>query len=1027
MKRTSLKLSNEAVFRLAVQSALFAGLSAAAGTAFAQAPATPSPATTPSGDTTELETIEVTGTRIVAPGIVSASPIYSVESEEITLQQQPELERVFRLLPITAPDDGQNVNNGTAGVGTINLRGLGAQRNLILVNGKRLTPYNFNGLVDASIIPVSIIERIDIITGGASAVYGSDAMSGAINIITKRDFQGMEVGFSNSFTGEKDGDTNNAFALLGGNFGDGRGNAIASLNWTDREGVQLGQRPLGRLGIETATGAGLSQFLAGQAPAVPADPLCQGPNAVAAGGSTTTIPTRVAIAGGPGLGQFRSNGTLGTNCSVFNFNPYNYYQTPAERFGGTFLGHFDVTRDIQAYSRLAYTETQVTQQVAPSGVFGTAFFTPLNNPLIGASARGSIITAANIGVAASTVCADGDLGGCDGDSDGATDFVNWVDTNSNNTVDTFDELLISYRRRTEELGPRSTSYDTANYQFLLGGRTDIFDTWNMDLSYQRGISERTNISAGYTNVANIEQQLNSIDGVTCAGTSDPACVPINLFGGFGTITPAAAAYASATALEKQTYTQHITSAVMSGTVPQLDLPFATRALGLSVGAEQRREKGEEVPDECLKLAPASCLGGAGGNTLPISGGFKVNEVFGEAIVPIVDNVAGANTLDLELGYRHSNYKPSGTNETWKYGVSWGPIEPVLFRIMQQRAARAPNVGELAAPQTASLQNATLDPCSIANAANLEAADPNDAALRATCISTGMTAAQVGTVEDIVSGQINTFSGTDLTDLPKPEEADTTTVGIVFTPKIGGFFRDVAVTLDYYKIDINDVIGTFAPQEILDACYTGGQTAECAKIRRIGGTLTLPGSGIETFTTNLKYLKAEGLELGAYVGFDIGALGGIKAQFNANKYLTQESQSSGLVPVLECLGFFGTSCGGPLPETRWIQRTTWDWNQLQLSYLWRHIGEVEREPVEVAQGATIEEFRRINPHDYLDLAAGYSVYGPVRLNVVINNVLDKDPPVVGNEAADTGSNSGNTFPSHYDTLGRVFILGFNANF
>ena len=252
----------------------------------------------------KMEEIVVTGTRIEVPGTVSSSPIYSVGAQEVRLQQQPEVEKILRILPIVKPDDGANVNNGTAGVATVNLRGLGAQRNLILMDGKRLTPYNENGIVDTSQIPTAVIERIDIVTGGASAVYGSDAISGALNFVMKKDFEGVELNTDFSQTGEQDGDTLSAFLTLGANVADGRGNVVLSVNYSDRESVLLGARPLGQLGIDTASGAGYEQFLNGEAP-TPGPAGCGGPGSVVSGGSTTTLPTRVAIGGGPGLGQFR--------------------------------------------------------------------------------------------------------------------------------------------------------------------------------------------------------------------------------------------------------------------------------------------------------------------------------------------------------------------------------------------------------------------------------------------------------------------------------------------------------------------------------------------------------------------------------------------------------------------------------------------------------------------------------------------------------------------------------------------------
>ena len=241
----------------------------------------------------------------------------------------------------------------------------------------------------------------------------------------------------------------------------------------------------------------------------------------------------------------------------------------------------------------------------------------------------------------------------------------------------------------------------------------------------------------------------------------------------------------------------------------------------------------------------------------------MQEAFAEAIFPIMDGKPGFQSLDLEFGYRFSDYNLNGSDSTWKYGLNWRPVDSLLVRGMKQRAARAPNVGELAAPQTSGLDNAVRDPCS----AGQPLAD-RTAALRTVCESTGMSAAQVWVVENITAGQINGFFGTDLNDLPDIEQADTLTFGVVFTPEIGAL-KSPVFSMDYYDITINDYINQFGAQEVIDRCYFGGDSAECAKVRRIGGGLTLPGSGIELFTTNLDYLQAEGIEFNASFGLDIG--------------------------------------------------------------------------------------------------------------------------------------------------------------
>ncbi|NMP33403.1 TonB-dependent receptor [Thalassotalea sp. M1531] len=949
----------------------------------------------------EIERIAVTGSRIRRPGAVSASPIMSMGAEEIEMIQTPQIEEVLRNLPATIPGDGASVNNGTAGAATVNLRALGTQRTLVLMNGRRMIPFNFNGIVDTASVPVSLIESVDVVTGGASAVYGSDAIAGAVNFVMKNNFEGVEFSFNHSETEESDGETDNISLTLGSSLDEGRGNVALAMNWTDRKPVMLGDRPLGVLGIATASGGGYQSYLDGDGP-VPPHQNCGGPDVTtfeSGGGSTTAIPTRFAIVGAGVNGQFREDRTIGDDCSRFNFNPYNFYQTPQERYGATAIAHYDISDDHRVYTTAQFNNTQVKQQIAPSGTFGSTFMLPLANPFIGDQALGWILDNAN------QARVDGLLNG---------GVENWQDINGNGVVDTEDYLQVQLRRRTLELGPRSTNYETALFQLVAGVEGVLYEDWEYDVSFQYGESNRTNISAGYTNVSNIQKALDTTDGVNCK-SGESACVPIDLFGGFGTITPEAAAFSSATALIKQEYSQEVITASVNGPVEFIEIPWAGMPLTVSFGYEHRKEVGETIPDECLKEAPTSCLGGAGGNTLPIKGGFKVSEYFVEGVLPVFDGQTMAESLDIEFAYRSADYDSVGSNNTWKLGFSWRPVDSLLVRVMQQEATRAPNVGEIASPAVTGLSNALIDPCSVANAANI------DANLRQLCISTGMTDAQVGKVQDVISGQVNAFQGTNPEQLPEAEEAETFTAGFVYTNED---LLDLELTVDYYDIEVDNTIGTFTAQQTMDACYTYGITSECEKINRIGGDLTIAGSGIETYTTNLSYRKAEGVEVGIHFAVGMEDWGEMRFATNLNHYMSNERQSSSVLPVIDCLGMYGNNCS-PTPETTWNQRVTWNLDDFTMSLLWRHSSAVDMEEVQAA--GSFEAFRSIDAYDYFDLFASYNLGEHTKLTFGIDNVTDEDAPVVGGEAGSTAFNSGNTFPSSYSPLGRIFKAGVKFTF
>ncbi|MEO0451889.1 MAG: TonB-dependent receptor [Pseudomonadota bacterium] len=964
-----------------------------------------------SGDDSEArqDTVTVTGTRIQQPGIESSSQITSVSAEEFELTQVVEVERLFRDLPVALPGDNQNVNNGTSGATTVNLRGLGSERTLVLVDGKRMVPFDIDGEVDVSAIPVIMLDRIDVVTGGASAVYGSDAMAGAVNFILNDDFNGLKVDTRYRFSEQGDGylwgdsEVYSISAMIGSDFDAGRGHTTLAVDFTDRKGTQLGDREYSQFGVSTANGPS-----EGGVPESPAA-NCEAPNAVASStgiGSTTSMPTAIDLLSG--TIQFLNDGTVGPRCSTFNFSPYNYLQTPQERFVAMSTARYEINDHFEAYGRASLSAITVRQQIAPSGVFGNRFEIPLMNPFLSDVARTRIIDDITSFVDATMGVDLSDAG------------VN--DLNGNGVFDLDDSITVPVRRRTLELGTRSTNYDSNNFQIVSGLRGDLWGGFEYDVYYSHAQAERTNVNAGYTNVSAFADALNTISSEQCetpSGTITDGCVPIDLFStGFGSITAEMAAANSATAIRKSEYEQNVFSAVAFGPLEALQSPMAETPVFVSIGAEYREEIGEIIPDECLKEPPTSCLGGAGGNELPVASEYDVTEVFGEAFLPLVEDAPFAHDLELELGFRVSDYSPFGNFDTWKAGVNWEVIDGLRFRTMLQRAVRAPNISELGSPVTTGLSDADFDPCSNGN--------PNTISdtLADLCVSTGVLPALVGVVPDIVSGQINTFSGTDPQALPEPETADTITVGMSWQTPVFANMTSGLVTVDYYDIDITDVVGEFTAQEVLNNCYDQGDAAECAKINRIGSSLGTTGAGVDLFTTNLDYLRASGFDVSLQTDWDLEQYGELSVSLLATLQTKNESQSSKATPVTDCLGVFGNDCQ-PTPELRFNQRTTWKQGPYTASLLWRYFGEVEVQDTQ--RDATFDGFETISEQHRFDLSGTYDVTEVIKLTVNIRNIFDEDPPIVGNQAGATARNFGNTFPSAYETLGRLWTIGASATF
>jgi outer membrane receptor protein involved in Fe transport len=1005
----------------------------------------------------QIEEVIVTGSRIKNPNVISASPVMTIGIEEISLSQTPNIERIFRDLPITIPGDGENVNNGTAGQATLDLRGLGPERSLILLDGKRLAPYDIDGIVTTDVIPVNMVQRVDIVTGGASAVYGSDAMSGAINFILRDDFEGFEIdiGYSDTDSGQATngggGDSTNISAMFGAAFADDRGHIVIGGGHTERGDILLENRQFGLFGVSSTTGSGL-----GSPPPEPA-PDCSGntsfTTAFSSGvGSTTAIPATLNLRSGNSY-QFRDNGDLVLGeCANFNFNPFNYYQTPQERWQSTTIASYDFNDDIEFYARATFSSNSSDFQIAPSGTFGTAFTIPVMNPFFNPAARTTIVDDLNTGATLFVNTTTARIAFLmalpaptpDELDELATlqaalaadplgfDSVGIQDLNSDGVFDATDSFTSTARRRTLELGPRTGIFNTDYFQYVLGIRGHLpgaMEGWDYDLSYQRGESDFVETRDGFTNLTNLQLGINTVDANECITpqgvVTGAPCTPINVFGPVGSITDQQRddGFFIAVASDLRVATQTIYGGSISGTIDGARIPSANDGLSLAFGYEYSDLTASSNPDECLKLAPASCQGGAGGNRLPINGAYDSNEWFIEAILPLVQGKTGFENLGIELGYRGADYSVQGSTDSWKAGISWEIIPGFRFRAMEQEAVRVPNVGELFRPVTTGLDNATLDPCSIGPAGHVPPAPGSELFNRCVNSGTGMLPSQVGTVPDIISGQINVFSGTNQAALPSPETAETTTFGFVWEAEFDALTA-TTISIDYYDITINDYIDSPTGQESLDLCYTIGDPVTCAGIVRIGGSFGETATGTPAFIQNFVAFEAEGIDFVVNTGFDAGNIGEFAFALTAHQYLTNEFQTTSASAVVDCKGKYGTSCD-PVPEFRSTLRINWFRDSLDASVLWRHIGDMDAQAGEI--DTLFQAFRSVDSQDYFDLTFGYDYEDFGRISLLVRNVADEDPPILGNETGSTSFNSGNTFPSLYDTMGRTYFVNLKFTF
>ena len=933
------------------------------------------------------ERVEITGSRIKSVGAVSNSPISSVTFEELNTTQPVAVEDVVRTLSAATPAIGANVNNGSGGGATVQLRGLGTNRTLVLVNGRRLVPFNLAGVVDTNSIPLSLLERVDVVTGGASAVYGADAVTGVVNFVLRKNFKGVEASGSYGMSEEGDAKRLRTDLTLGAGFADGKGNVALSVGQARTNPLTQGERPFSIFSITSTSGS--------------------------PGGSGTTVPSAFTVTppseltaaewtarGVAGTRQIDpAAGTLGSTVNPYNFNPPNYFITPLDRTQFTSLASYSINDNAEVYTDLFYTRANVVLNLAATGTFNNTYSVPIGNPYMPAAMRTQICNALAGTSRAITNCAVG-----------STELVS-----------------MQINRRITENGPRINTFDNETSQYTVGlrGTLPFLNTWGYDLYTSSGRAFQTGQRVNWGSLSRSRQALDAVSTTACRTTTN-GCVPLNVFGAEGSITPAQLAFFNVTTIQQQLVTQKVHSLSFSGDLGPVKSPFARVPVSLAIGAEQRTTIGSNASDGPSQIA--SEVLGTGAPLPDRRGVLKLNEVFLESIVPLASNLPFVKSANLELGYRQTDFS-SGVNSksygSWKYGAEWTPVDGLRFRAMKQRATRAPNVNELYQPEVTGLSNLAVDPCAGTNPTG---------ALAALCVQTGVPANLIGAVPQPSAGQINIVSGGNPT--LGPEEADTTTVGFVFEPS---FVPGLSLSLDYYAIKIQKSVSSASAQQVINGCYTTalnpglGFNSLCGLINRspVDGTFNGGSArGVVTSVSNLGTDWTSGYDLEVKYRLPLRSLGldpkwgRLDLSLSANKVTKYEFLTIPGVPLLDCLGQYGTSCGGPNYKSKFNQRGTWNVGDWTVGYNWRYVGKVIEEP----GGTTyLPEFSSVKAYSYVDASVDWNATKNLKLKLSVANMFDKKPPLVGSTIGTTQTNSGNTFPSYYDVVGRYWTVGASLKF
>jgi iron complex outermembrane recepter protein len=969
------------------------------------------------------ETVTITGSLIPTSGnLIETSPVTSIGAEEFDVRGVLRVEDVINTLPQAFAAQGSNLANGATGTASVDLRGLGSSRTLVLVNGRRLPYGSLNTVApDINFIPSQLVKNVDVLTGGASATYGSDAISGVVNFVLDTDFEGFRIDGNYSFFQHNndndvqsllqefaainpsqyavpdgnttDGESVDVTAIFGANFDNGKGGFTGYFGYQNTNEILQANRDYSQCALSTrndgqeftCAGSSTNQF----ANILELDGDYNFPNG--------SIWARVD----PNTGTFIDRDF---ETDTFNFNPFNHYQRPNERYNFGMFADYQVADNIEAYAELMFMDNKTNSQIAPSGVFG-----------LGVSGDAGGINCNNVFF-----------------SDQQFEFL--CGSAGLTEDDIVPNLLIL--RRNVEGGLRNNDIRHTAYRGVIGIRGDLEGT---PLSYD--------ISAVYANVHRAEVYNNDLSKRKIANAlfavedpetglpvcninidddpsnDDAACVPYDIWSGAAP-DPAAVNYIVSPLNRDGETTQSIVTAKVFGDMEEWGIksPMAEDALAFAIGAEYRSETLDSNPDANFQSGDGA---GQGGPTNPISGSQDTIDIFGELQVPLIQGRPGIEQLGADFAYRRSDYDTVST-DAYKVGVDYAPTSDVRFRASYQRAVRAPNIFELFSTQSIGLfdlsagENGLFDPCSGTDpAASLEA-----------CANTGVTPEQYGNIADNPAGQFNNFTGGN-PDL-EPETADTFTVGFVATPSM---VPGLTFSIDYFDIEVEDLVGTVPEQLALDQCLATGDAFFCDLINRgVGGTLWANQTGFVTATNiNTGSLSTSGIDVLASYTYETAENGTFDIDFVAT-YLdsleTKPLPTSGSDEIYDCVGFYGGNCGAPNPEYR--HKATLSWNSpnavFGLSGTWRYYDEVSvsqssSQPALTGSFAAINE--TLDAQNYFDASARWQARESVSLRLGVNNLLDEDPPL--SSIVGTAPGNGNTYPQVYDAFGRYVFLGATVDF
>jgi iron complex outermembrane recepter protein len=1040
-----MKTNSKLLMRTALCSTAFV-VSLSGSAVFAQEAAAPEA----EAETAE-EAIVVTGSRIARPDLESNSPMKVVTGEATTAQGDITLETYLNTLPGINPAGTTTSNNPpNNGQANIDMRGLGPNRNLILIDGRRAMVSASDQTVDVNTIPQPLIERVDVITGGAGAAYGADAVAGVVNFVLKNDYEGIELrgGYANTLP-ETDAREWQISGTIGGNFADGRGNIVFSYEHAERQGLIKSQRNFSS--VATATTSFLPEGLYAPSVNAPSQAAVDAyfaqfgapAGSVRAGGSLIgfnldgSLFSRGVFNSSSDVVNFRYpidsavNTNLYPDVYSYNFDAINLLVSPLKRDSFFGKAKYEITEGIELFLQGNYTKYSAESALAPTPIptvnvehpGGTAagrnptrFTSNLLNPLSAITTNQLIVPVTNPFIPAAFRALLATRTG---------DNAALVGSGAN------EPFLM--RQRTLSAGLRRSVFDNRVYQFMGGLRGEFAPNWNYELSFSEGRTKIVETQTGNIDTQRVQDLLERADGGTgvCAGG-------LNLFGRHP-LSQECVDYLSVDAAVKTVFTQRVIQGFVTGDV--VEIPAGT--IKAVLGAEQRKFRYSFDPGPV-----GGPISGFSAQT-PEEGGNRFNDIFGELSIPLLDGKPWAQSLELNLGVRHSNAKfkdilgdETGGSSDWTYKaeLSYAPIDQLRLRASYQRSVRAPNFEELFDGGSTNPQY--FDPCSITSTARTTG--PDAARISSLCL-TGNTANAVtaGNIR-VAPGYVQT-PGTQLsldisgnTDL-KPEKGDSFTAGLVVSGLDGGL-RRLRASVDYYNIKVSDVIvngNSIDPNLIVANCYNyfgnnpnySGDNANCGYIGRAGGDILGfgPNFGDDVVLgVNGGYIKTSGIDF--QLGYDVdmpflGEESNLSFNFMMNYLIEYKQKQLADQPAIDYAGtvaFFGSGLGASQPRFKGLLNTTlkMDDNASLVSRV-RYIHGMENRMSRIYLGE--ESFTGTKAVWYFDFGTQFRFDDRFTLNIGLNNAFDKKPPRYRPNV------QSGTDPSLFDVLGRRFYVQAGVKF